>query len=550
LIESPDSWVVAPVLIPLATAALLLLLGGISRRLKAAINLFATVASLAVSVMLLLAVDTQDSAAAFGVYLPGNWPVPFGIVFVVDRFSALMVVLTGCVALAALMYSLALWHQAGVYFHALFQLQLMGLYGAFLTGDLFNLFVFFEVLLAASYALLLHGGGAARVRSGLHYVAINLMASLLFLIGVAVLYGVTGTLNMADMALKLHQIPDGDRGLLHAGAAILALAFLVKAALWPLNGWLPGAYTAASAPVAALFAILTKVGVYAVVRLWTLCFPSDAGVSALFGAEVLVWSGILTVVFGATGMLASLSFERLAAFSVITSAGILVAAMGFDQPALGTGALFYLASSTLAGCALFLLVELLDRTRQGTTMLATIDDGRTLPQFTEGGELPPGENLDENEIVLVGRAIPFALAFLGVTFAVCALIVAGLPPLSGFVSKMMMLLALMEIGTSAAWTFGLVLILSGLLASLALIRVGMRHFWSRLDYPPPRLRVIETLPVALLLLACVALVVAAEPVYLYMRATAEALHSPVDYIAAVLDARPVGAADAAPGVVP
>ncbi|MEY4641507.1 MAG: Na(+)/H(+) antiporter subunit, partial [Pseudomonadota bacterium] len=280
-------WVVAPVLIPLAAAALMLALGGGRRGLKAAINLAATLASLVVSVLLLVLVNTTDAASAFSVYLPGDWPVPFGIVFVVDRFAALMAVLTGCVALGALLYSLALWHQAGVYFHVLFQLQLMGLYGAFLTGDLFNLFVFFEVLLAASYALLLHGGGLARARAGLHYVAVNLVASLLFLIGVAVLYGVTGTLNMADMALKLHQIPVGDRGLLHAGAAILALAFLAKAALWPLNGWLPGTYTAASAPVSALFTILTKVGVYAVVRLWALCFPSDAGSSALFGAEVL-----------------------------------------------------------------------------------------------------------------------------------------------------------------------------------------------------------------------------------------------------------------------
>ncbi len=550
MIESINAWVIAPILIPLAAAAVMLLLGGGRRRLKAAINLAATLAALIVSVLLMIAVDNQDAPAAFGIYLPGDWPVPFGIVFVVDRFSALMAVLTGCVGLAALMYALALWHQAGVYFHVLFQLQLMGLYGAFLTGDLFNLFVFFEVLLAASYGLLLHGGGAARVRAGLHYVAVNLVASLLFLIGVAVLYGVTGTLNIADMALKLHQIPESDRGLLHAGAAILALAFLAKAALWPLNGWLPGAYTAASAPVAALFAILTKVGVYAVVRMWTLCFPADAGVSALFGAEVLIWSGIFTMVFGAIGMLASLSFERLAAYSVITSAGTLIAATGFDQPALGTGALFYMASSTLAGCALFLLVELLDRTRQGTTMLATIDDGRTLPQFTDSGEPLPGVNLDDDEIVLVGRAIPFALAFLGVAFAAFAMVVAGLPPLSGFVSKVVMLLALLDIGTTQAWTLFAVLILSGLLATMALIRVGMRHFWSRLEYPAPRLRVIETLPIALLMMACIALTAAAEPVYLYMRATAETLHNPVDYIDAVLDARPVSPVDVEAGVLP
>jgi multicomponent K+:H+ antiporter subunit D len=256
------------------------------------------------------------------------------------------------------------------------------------------------------------------------------------------------------------------------------------------------------------------------------------------------------VLFGSIGMLASLSFERMAAFSVIASAGTLVAAIGFDVPALSAGALLYLASSTLAGCAMFLLVELLDRTRQGTTMLATIDDGGMLPQFGESTESPPGENLDDDEVVLVGRAIPFALAFLGVTFAVFALVVAGLPPLSGFVSKVVMLMALLDIRTPAAWTFFAVLILSGLLAAMALIRVGMRHFWSRLDYPAPRLRIIETLPIALLLLACMALVVVVEPVYSYMRATAEALHNPVDYIDAVLDARPRSNVDAAPGALP
>src|SRR5690606_5417605 len=175
----------------------MLWLGDGSRLIKAGVNVAATLVSLLCASVLLVWVHTQDAPAAFGVYMPGNWQAPFGIVFVADRFSALMAVLTGIVALASLLYSLARWHQAGVYFHVLFQLQLMGLYGAFLTADLFNLFVFFEVMLAASYGLLLHGGGDQRVRAGLHYVAVNLVASLLFLIGVAVLYGITGTLNIA-----------------------------------------------------------------------------------------------------------------------------------------------------------------------------------------------------------------------------------------------------------------------------------------------------------------------------------------------------------------
>ncbi|RZJ03419.1 MAG: cation:proton antiporter, partial [Rubrivivax sp.] len=297
--------VIVPVLLPLVTAAVLLLLGEQRRGAAAALNVVSTVAGALVAVALLMWVHRQDAPAAFGVYLPGNWPVPMGIVLVADRLSTLMMVLAGCAGLAALLFALARWHGAGVHFHPLFQLQLMGLYGAFLTADLFNLFVFFEVLLAASYGLLMHGGGGDRVRAGLHYIAINLVASLLFLIGVALIYGVTGTLNMADIAQKLSQVPDSDRGLLGAGAAILSIAFLAKAAMWPMNFWLPPAYAAAGAPVSALFAVLTKVGVYAVLRLWTLCFPASAGPWAQFGGDVLVWGGLATLAFGALGMMAS-----------------------------------------------------------------------------------------------------------------------------------------------------------------------------------------------------------------------------------------------------
>jgi multicomponent K+:H+ antiporter subunit D len=530
--------VVAPVLLPLATAALMLMLGEGRRGLKSVINLVSTAAGLAIAVMLLLRAAEQ-APSAFGIYLPGNWPVPFGIVLVADRLSAMMAVLTGCIGLASLLYALARWQHAGVYFHVLFQLQLMGLYGAFLTADLFNLFVFFEVLLAASYGLLLHGGGMARVRAGLHYIAINLTASLLFLIGVAVLYGVTGTLNMADIAHKLPLVPDSDRGLLHAGSAILAIAFLAKAALWPLNFWLPPAYAAASAPVAGLFAILTKVGVYGVLRLWTLCFPADAGASASFGSEVLAWGGLATLAYGALGMLASQQVARLAGFSVIASSGTLIAAVSFDHPVLSAGALFYLASSTLAGCALFLLVELLERSRQVEVGPEEVDTGgEALPAFADA-EPPQGTNLDDDERALTGRAIPAALAFLGVAFTVCAMVVAGLPPLSGFVAKLAMLTALIELRSPLAWSLFALLIVSGLFAMTALMRVGMRHFWAGGDRPSPRLRVAETLPIAGLLAAAAALVVQGDRTIAYAQATAQALHTPQQYIKAVMDARPV-----------
>ena len=240
--------IAAPILLPLLTAALMLMLGEKHRPLKARLNLFSSLIGLGISVMLLIWTQQTGEPGSIGVYLPGNWPVPFGIVLVVDRLSALMLVLTGIIGVSALLFAMARWDGAGASFHALFQIQLMGLYGAFLTADLFNLFVFFEVLLAASYGLMLHGSGRLRVSAGLHYIAINLLASSLFLIGAALIYGVTGTLNMADLALKIPLVPEADRGLLHAGAGILAVAFLAKAGMWPLNFWLVPAYSSASAP--------------------------------------------------------------------------------------------------------------------------------------------------------------------------------------------------------------------------------------------------------------------------------------------------------------
>lgn len=533
----------APVLLPLVTAAVLLALGDGWRRWKAGINLVSMLASVGLAGYLLLWVASRDAVAAFGVYLPGNWPVPFGIVLALDRLSALMLMLAAGAGLAALLFSLARWHRASVHFHPLLQLQLMGLNGAFLTADLFNLFVFFEVLLAASYALLLHGGGVTRVRPGLHYIAVNLVASLLFLVGVALLYGITGTLNMADLAQKLPLVPAGDRGLLHAAAALLAVAFLAKAAMWPLNFWLPPAYAAASAPAAAMFALLTKVGVYAVLRLWTLCFPPEAGASAHFGSPVLVWGGLATLAFGAIGMMASQQLGRLAGYSVIMSSGTLVAALGLDRPAVTTGAIFYLASATLAAAALFLLAELVERQRELEVDPPSADDreGR-MPLFADA--IPRDANLDDEQMALVGRAMPAALAFLAVAFLLCMLVVAGLPPLPGFVGKVAMLSALLETqgaasSRGAGWTlFGLLLV-SSLLAAIALSRAFIAHFWALQERPVPNVRIAEMAPVVLLLVGCIALATNGERALRFAAGASQQLHSPQHYVSAVFGARPL-----------
>ena len=542
----------APIMLPLLSAAVMLLLREDQHRTKLVLNLGSTLLGLVIACALLLWAHQQGEPATMGVYLPGNWPAPFGIALALDRLSALMLVLTSAVGLAAALYGSARWYRAGVHYHPLFQFQLMGLSGAFLTADLFNLFVFFEIMLAASYGLLLHGSGRARVQAGLHFIAINLAASSLFLIGVSMLYGLTGTLNMADLARSVAQVAEADRGLLHAAAGILATAFLIKAAVWPLNFWLVPAYSAATAPVGALFAIMTKVGVYAILRLWTLVFGSEAGASAQFGSLWLIGGGMVTMAFGAMGMLGSQRLGHLAGYAAIVSSGTLLAAMGFGQNGLTAGLLYYLPSSTLAVCALFLLSDVIDRWRNSDDNADPYEPRADAAPFLNAELVPTdGTNLDENEEVLVGRAIPAAAALVGLSFMACTLLIAGLPPLSGFVGKVTMLTALLNplgLGSSAGlrpgwvgWAFMALLIASGLLALIALSRAGIRHFWAAHDRPTPQLRVLEGLPIAALLLACIGLTFAAAPAMRFTQATADALHAPSTYVRAILSAQPLPA---------
>ncbi|MDR2326661.1 MAG: monovalent cation/H+ antiporter subunit D [Acidovorax sp.] len=538
----------APVLLPMFTAALMLLLREEYLRTKVVLNIASTALGLLVSAALLGWSDDHSSTSCMGVYLAANWQAPFGIVLALDRLTAMMLVLTYTVALAACLFATARWHKAGVHFHPLFQFQLMGLSGAFLTADLFNLFVFFEIMLAASYGLLLHGSGRLRVQSGLHYIAINLAASSLFLVGVSMLYGITGTLNMADLAQAIPLVSPADRGLLHTAAAILAVAFLIKAAVWPLNFWLVPAYSAASAPVGALFALMTKVGVYTLLRLWTLLFSSEAGDSALFGGQWLTLAGMLTMAYGAFGMLSSQRLTYLAGYAAILSSGTLLAATGFGQNMLTAGLLYYLPSSTLAVAMLFMLADIMDRWRNAGASKVDIDD-EDAPFLNP--ELIPTEsmNLDEHEEVLIGRVIPAAAAFLGIAFILCTLVVTGLPPLSGFIGKFAMLTTLVNpvgLGQSAGyqagalgWGLVALLIATGLCALVALTRAGIRHFWATHDRATPELRIVEGLPIAALMALCVALTLQAHQVMEFTQSAANALHSPATYIRAVMQQRPV-----------
>ncbi len=550
--------IIAPVLLPVLTAALMLALGEQRRETLAGLNVGSCLVGLALSILLAWSVhhgaapaspgQTPGSIGTLGIYLPANWPTPFGIVLVLDRLSSAMLLLTSVMATAALIFAVARWDRIGVHFHPLFQIQLMGLNGAFLTGDLFNLFVFFEVLLAASYGLLLHGPGRQRVGAGLHYIAINLVASSFFLVGAAMLYGVTGTLNMADLAVRIPEVAAQDQAMLHAGVAILGMAFLTKAAVWPMGFWLVPAYSAAGAPVAALFSIMTKVGIYAILRLWSLGFSAEEG-TLRWGADWLVAGGLATVAFGLLGLLQARQLGRVTGFGVMVTSGTLLAAIGFNQPTVTGGALYYLLSSTMAAGAMFLLIELIDRSRLLESEFPNPDDADPVPFFLDEIEPPRDTNLDEQQEALTGRVIPASTAFLGFSFLACTLLLTGTPPLSGFIGKFMMLSgllsteeagsALQEPVSAAAWAMLALVIMSGFAALVALSRTGIRMFWTPRDRPAAQLKVLECLPIGLLLTLCLLISFRAEPLARYLQAAASELKDPHGYVQAVQGVRPL-----------
>lgn len=526
----PAHLVVVPILIPLVAGALMLFFDDRERRLKTALSLISILALISVATALLNTVHGEGHAASL-VYLVGNWPAPIAINLVADRLAVVMLVLTALLALPAMIFSTQRWEKVGPHFHSLFQFLLVGLNGAFLTGDLFNLFVFFEVMLAASYGLVLHGGGALRVRGGLNYIVVNLVASLIFLIGIAMVFSAAGSLNMAEIAFQAETMQGFALPALHVGLAMLGLAFLIKAGMWPLGLWLVPAYSAAAGPVAAVFAILSKVGVYALLRL-ALLVPNK-GIA--FGAMIIFIGGVATLIFASIGILASQSLKRAAAYFVLMSSGTLLAAFGMSQSAVTAGALFYMLVSTLALGAFFLVVELIEREQDAASSVLAV----TMEAYGEGED-----DLDDEPGV--GRVMPGAVAILGIGFGLLAMVLIGLPPMPGFLAKFAILTALLGPDTAAPaasgfmrGTLAVLLILSGVVSLVALSRAGIRVFWAPVEPFLPRVTVTETAPILYLLALLIALVLAAGPAMDFFLATADDLHHQVRYLDAVLGAERV-----------
>ncbi|GAA3898075.1 monovalent cation/H+ antiporter subunit D [Halomonas cibimaris] len=485
--------IILPVVLPLVAGILLLYkrLGRVSQ-VKRLISVAATAALVLVSAMLLYRAATDGVTY----YALGSWQPPFGIVLVLDRLSALMVATTSVLALGAVVYSCGGDDEKGSNFHGLFQWQLMGLNGAFLTGDLFNLFVFFEVLLLASYALLLHGGGKAKIQASVHYVVLNLAGSSLFLIAVGLLYGATGTLNMADMALRIAELPAEREGLVTAGALMLLVVFGLKAAMLPLYFWLPRAYGYAPAPVAALFTIMTKVGIYAILRVYTLIFSEQAGGLAALEQPWVWWLGLGTLVVAAMGVLATRDLRLMVAYLVLISVGTLLAGVGMSTPEAVSALLYYLVHTTLVTGGLFLLAAMIGTQR-----------GKAGTRLVKGRPMAAGG----------GLALLFFIG--GVT-------VAGIPPLSGALGKALLLNA--AEGSERLWLWPL-LLLAGLASLVALSRAGSTFFWASHRGTPGGEALHRAQWAGVILLVAVApvvLVAFAGPVSDYTRAAAQQLANP------------------------
>ncbi len=434
-------WLIAPVVLPAMLAPFIVL----AARYHIGIQRVFSVAGVLTLIAISGALVWTTADGTIMLYQLGDWAAPFGIVLIGDRLSTMMVLLTVVLALCVLVYAISSgWDDRGRHFHALFQFQLMGILGAFLTSDLFNLFVFFEVLLIASYGLMIHTGGTKRLRAGVQYVLFNLIGSTLFLFALGALYAETGTLNMADMANRVALISPDETVGIRVAAVLLLLVFAIKAALVPLHFWLPSSYAEAPAPVAALFAIMTKVGAYAIIRVYTMIFPPDLAVTSGLHDVWLLPAALLSLAIGMVGVLAAKKLDRLVAFSIIGSMGMVLVSIALFTPEGIAAALYYIVHSTLAGAALFLIADL-------------VRSGR--PDLALTAQAP-----------VAGATLTAGLFFAG------AIAIAGLPPLSGFLGKLLVLDA--AFGTDRTVWIWAVVLGSSLISIVGFARAGSVVFWK------------------------------------------------------------------------
>lgn len=486
--------IIFPILIPLVTGVLLIFL---KEKLK--LQRFLSAIGLMLSTAVTVALVQQVSEKGIQTLAAGDWPAPFGIVFVADMFAVLLVLTSQFVGLACLFHSFRTIGEGREknYYYPLFLFLIGGVNGAFLTGDIFNLFVFFEVLLIASYALISLGGTRRQLRESFKYVVVNVVSSAFFLIAIAFLYAVVGTLNMADISEKVAQA--GQPGILTALSLLFFVIFAIKGALFPLYFWLPSSYAATPTPVAALFAgLLTKVGLYAIFRLFTLIFIHDPGFTH---TTILAFAG-MTMIIGVIGAIGSKNVKHILAYNIVSAIGFILMGLGFYNTAALTGSVFYVVHDIIIKACLFLL---------GGVIVGVAGTER-LPEISG----------------LMKRH-----AWLSWLFFISALSLAGVPPLSGFVGKVL----LVQGGYHAAsyWMVGLSMLIS-LLILYSVMRIFIQGLWGE-----QRLTTAEEIggsrkflgPATFLVMLSVAIGLGAEGIYPYISLAGEQLMDPAGYIESV-----------------
>lgn len=498
-------WVVPlPVLVPLFAAGLALAMWRHARAQRV-ISVVALVVVLAAAVTLLVAADAGPVVVD-----AGEWAAPVGVALVADRLSTLMLTVSAAVTLCVLLYSLSQGLADGdegaplAIFHPTYLVLSAGVANAFLSGDLFNLYVGFEMLLIASYVLLTLGGTGERIRAGTIYVVVSIVSSAVFLLALGLVYAATGTVNLAQLALRLPEIDAGVRLVLQL---LLLLAFSIKAAIFPLSAWLPDSYPTAPAPVTAVFAgLLTKVGVYAIIRTQTLLFADGRA------DTVLLVAALATMLVGVLGAVAQNDVKRLVSFTLVSHIGYMVFGIALSSEAGLGAAIFYVTHHITVQTALFLVVGLMER-RGGSTSL---DQLGGLARYAPG---------------------------LAVLFFVPAMSLAGIPPLSGFLGKV----GLLQAGVADGAPLALVLVAAGVVTSLltlyAVVKAWNKAFWQTAPREPsvvrlPRLMVGSTGAIVALGLG---LTVVAGPLYDYTQRAAATLRDSDQYVISVLPDRSRGA---------
>jgi len=531
-----DQLVLLPVIVPLLGAGLCLVFGR-SAQAQRAISVVVLLSVVATAAVLLVRADHHGPVTV----TVAGWPADLGINLVADRLSALMLLVSAFVTLCVLLYSFG----QGIVefgresplsvFHPTFLVLSAGVSNAFLAGDLFNLFVGFEILLASSYVLITLGGTEARIRAGTIYIVVSLMSSALFLIAIACVYAATGTVGLAALAGRMGELPDAVQMLLQL---LLLTTFCIKAAVFPLSAWLPDSYPTAPAPVTAVFAgLLTKVGVYAIIRTQTLLFP-DSPLN-----DLLLWAAILTMVIGILGAVAQSDIKRVLSFTLVSHIGFMLFGVALADPLGLTGAVFYIVHHITVQTTLFLVVGLVEY-REGTTNTEKL-----------GG---------------LARSAPV----LAVMFFVPAMNLAGIPPLSGFLGKLALIRGGVGDATPLAYAAVAAALATSLLTLYALAKVWSRAFWQPLEdgeaieEPAPseprqrsggslhgrtgvstktevesswqrfvhdeRLPMSMALPTLALVLASTALTVTAGPLFSFTERSATEMHERTPYIQAVL----------------